>query len=201
MNSKTLLKEIILRNLDRGAFLKEIEKELGIGVTKLLEKLEKDDLIKREGELILPTRKGRSKIKVVLAGGVFDIIHPGHVYTLKKAKSLGDILVVVVARDKTVIKMRGRKAVNDERLRLELVSNLKPVDLAILGSERDFFEVIEKVKPDIIALGYDQAHDEREFIEEGRKRGLEFKVIRLDTIYPHLKSTKLKSNPEAMNSF
>ncbi len=200
MNARTLLKEIILENLTGSATIDKIEEHLG-PVSGLLKELEKEGLIEIKEGVILPTEKGRSKVKVVLTGGVFDIIHPGHIYTLKKAKGLGDLLVVVVARDKTVLKMRGKSAVNDERLRLELVSSLKPVDLAILGSERDMFEVIERIRPDIIALGYDQAHDERELIDEGRKRGLRFEVVRLDTPYPHLKSTKLKSNPETMNSF
>lgn len=200
MNAQALLKEIILESLTGSVTINKIEGHLG-PVKELLKKLEKEGLIKIKEDIILPTKKGRSKVKVVLTGGVFDIIHPGHIYTLKKAKGLGELLVVVVARDKTVIKLRGKKAVNDEKLRLELVSSLKPVDLAILGSEHDMFEVIERIRPDIIALGYDQVHDEKELIDEGRKRGLSFKVIRLDAPYPHLKSTKLKSNPEIMNSF
>lgn len=200
MNAEALLKEIILEDLAGKATVEGIEERLG-PIKELLRELEEKGLIEIRGDTVLPTEKGRSKVKVVLAGGVFDIIHPGHIYTLKKAKELGDVLVVVVARDKTVLRMRGRKAVNDEKLRLELVSNLKPVDLAILGSEHDIFEVIEKIKPDIIALGYDQAHDEKELIDEGRKKGLNFQVVRLDTPYPHLKSTKLKSNPETMNAF
>ena len=49
-----------------------------------------------------------SSSKIVLAGGVFDIIHPGHINTLNAAKKLGDVLVVVVATDKTAIKMKKR---------------------------------------------------------------------------------------------
>ena len=57
------------------------------------------------------TETGRNSLRVVLAGGVFDIIHPGHIYTLKDAKALGDILVVVVATDNTAVKMKKRKPI------------------------------------------------------------------------------------------
>jgi cytidyltransferase-like protein len=136
-----------------------------------------------------------------MTGGVFDIIHPGHIYTLKKAKSLGDFLVVSIARDKTVERLKGKKPINHENLRRSLVEELRAVDVAILGSEKDMFETIERVKPDIIALGYDQVHDEKHLIEEGEKRGLSYEVIRLDSPYPNLKSRYLKSNPEMLNSF
>lgn len=200
MSIKSILKEIFLGNITGTVTTKRIEENLG-RISELLGKLKEEGLVKIEGENVFLTEKGRSHIKVVLTGGVFDIIHPGHIYTLKRARGLGDVLVVIVARDETVIRMRGRRAVNDENLRLELVSNLKPVDLALLGCEDDIFKTLEKVRPDIVALGYDQAHSEEELIEEGRKRGLKFEVVRLDTPYPHLKSTTLKSNPDVVNTF
>ena len=69
-----------------------------------------------------------SKSKIVLAGGVFDIIHPGHIHTLNDAKKLGDVLVVVVATDKTAIKMKKREPLHSAELRQELVSSLTMVD-------------------------------------------------------------------------
>ena len=102
------------------------------------------------------TPKGRSMVKVVLAGGVFDIIHTGHLFFLEKARSLGDILVVVVARDSLITK---RKPVNREADRLRVVSSLKPVDLAVPGSSRGRMVTLDKVRPDIVALGYDQDQD------------------------------------------
>ncbi|MCP8305119.1 MAG: FAD synthase [archaeon] len=134
---------------------------------------------------------GRSKIDVVFTGGVFDIIHPGHVFTLSSAKRLGDVLVVVVARDKTVVKNKGHKPLNDETQRLELVRALKFVDAAILGSEGDIFETVMKVMPDVIALGYDQKYDESELEREAKRRGLSLKFIRLDTKMPDIKSSKI----------
>jgi FAD synthetase len=102
--------------------------------------------------------KARSMVKVILSGGVFDIIHPGHVFFLEKARSLGDVLVAVVARDSLITK---RKPVNNEAERLMVVSSLKPVDAAIPGSSRGHGVILEKIKPDVVALGYDQDTDFR----------------------------------------
>jgi len=60
--------------------------------------------------------------KIVLAGGVFDIIHPGHIHTLNAAKALGGILVVAIATDKTAEKMKKRSPLHNQELRRELVS-------------------------------------------------------------------------------
>ena len=111
-------------------------------------------------EKISLTANGRSRITVVMAGGSFDIIHPGHIQTLKQAKNLGDILIVSVARNLTYEKSKHKKPVNDEKLRLELVSSIRYVDAAVLGSETNMFETVEFLRPDIIALGYDQFHTE-----------------------------------------
>ena len=107
-----------------------------------------------------------SSSKIVLAGGVFDIIHPGHINTLNAAKKLGDFLVVVIATDKTAVKMKKRKPLHSAQLRQELVSSLNMVDLCIIGNDEDIFKTVDLVKPQVIALGYDQTHQEK-FITEG----------------------------------
>ncbi|HEU4823793.1 MAG TPA: adenylyltransferase/cytidyltransferase family protein [Nitrososphaeraceae archaeon] len=138
---------------------------------------------------------GRDAIKVVLVGGVFDLIHPGHIHTLKAAKSHGDVLVVVIARTSTARKIRGeRKIYHDESLRKELVSSLHFVDLAIIGREGTLYDTVEHVKPDIIALGYDQAHTEKDIAQNCARRKLNVKVIRLNTPLPVTKSSKIKEN-------
>ena len=96
--------------------------------------------------------------KIVLAGGVFDIIHPGHIHTLNAAKALGSVLVVAIATDKTAKKMKKRLPLHNQELRRELVSCLSMVDKAVVGHEDDIFETVKNVKPDIIVLGYDQVH-------------------------------------------
>ena len=140
------------------------------------------------------TEIGRDALKVVFAGGVFDIIHPGHIHTLRSAKALGDILVVSIARNVTAVKTKGNPPIHDEKLRQELVSSLKFVDLALLGSEEDIFKTVELVKPNIIALGYDQVHQEKHIIEECKKRGLNLQVVRLQSPVPDLKSSSIKKN-------
>jgi FAD synthetase len=138
---------------------------------------------------------GRDAIKVVLVGGVFDLIHPGHIHTLKAAKSHGDVLVVVIARTSTARKIRGeRKIFHDESLRKELVSSLHFVDLAIIGREGTLYDTVEHVKPDIIALGYDQAHTEKDIAQNCARRKLNVKVIRLNTPLPVTKSSKIKDD-------
>ena len=115
----------------------------------------------------------------VMATGVFDLLHPGHVSFLREAKKLGDELVVVVARDSTAKRFK-HAPITAESSRVEMVAALKPVDRAVLGREGDIFEILEEIKPDVIALGYDQVHDEARIREECRKRGLPHtRVVRL----------------------
>jgi cytidyltransferase-like protein len=131
----------------------------------------------------------KSSSKVVLAGGVFDIIHPGHIHTLNAAKKLGDVLVVVVATDKTAIKMKKRNPLHSAKLRQELVSSLIMVDLCIIGDEENIFKTVDLVRPQIIALGYDQTHQEK-FITEGCKKiNLNVNVARLESPRPKTSSS------------
>ncbi len=130
--------------------------------------------------------------KIVLAGGVFDIIHPGHIHTLNAAKALGDVLVVVIATDKTAKKMKNRSPLHNQELRRELVSCLSMVDIAIIGNEEDIFETVKMVKPNIIVLGYDQLHQDK-FIADGCKRiNLDVEIVRLQSPVPELSSSKIE---------
>lgn len=167
----------------------ELRKNIFDDLEDTIDHLYKDGFITRD---LMLTDKGKDSLKIVFAGGVFDIIHPGHIHTLRSAKALGDILVVVIARDSTAVKSKGRKPIHNEHLRCELVSSLRFVDAAILGREGDIFKSVEYVRPDIIALGYDQIHEESLIIEECKKRGLNIQVIRLDSPIPDLKSTRIK---------
>jgi cytidyltransferase-like protein len=136
---------------------------------------------------------GRDALKVVLVGGVFDLIHPGHIHTLKAAKAEGDVLVVVVARQSTAQRIkRYRKIYHDEKLRKDLVASLNFVDLALIGKEGTLYDTVEYVRPNVIALGYDQAHSEKDIAENCKKRNLNVQVIRLSTPVPGSKSSKIK---------
>jgi cytidyltransferase-like protein len=97
----------------------------------------------------------RQRFKVVLTGGVFDILHIGHVLTLQKARELGNILIVIVATNERVEKTKGRKPIHDAEYRRMMVSSLKPVDLALAGGA-DMMAAFVRVQPDIVAFGYDQ---------------------------------------------
>ena len=138
------------------------------------------------------TEMGRDSLHVVLAGGVFDIIHPGHISTLNAAKALGDVLVVVVATDNTAVKMKKRNPLHSQEQRQELVKSLKVVDLCLIGQENDIFKTVNLVKPQIIALGYDQIHQEK-FITEGCKKiKLDARVARLQSPIPESSSSKIE---------
>jgi glycerol-3-phosphate cytidylyltransferase/FAD synthetase len=135
------------------------------------------------------TELGRSSLKVVLAGGVFDIIHPGHIHTLNAAKDLGDVLIVVIATDKTAEKMKKRLPLHNQEQRKMLVDSLSVVDLSIVGHEGDIFKTVDLIRPQVIALGYDQAHQEK-FIKEGCKKiNLNVTVARLQSPIPEVSSS------------
>ncbi|MCK4895666.1 MAG: adenylyltransferase/cytidyltransferase family protein, partial [Candidatus Heimdallarchaeota archaeon] len=86
------------------------------------------------------TELGRKKFTVVMTGGTFDIIHIGHIFTFEQARILGDVLVIVIATDKTVQKFKQHPPTNSQLDRVKLVRHLREVDAAIEGSETDFFE-------------------------------------------------------------
>jgi FAD synthetase len=104
--------------------------------------------------------KNGHKPVIVLASGVFDLLHLGHVNFLEAAKRAGGKnakLVVIIARDQTVENLKGRKPIMSENQRRTLVESLKVVDLALLGFENmDIDKIVTKIQPNIIALGYDQ---------------------------------------------
>lgn len=133
-------------------------------------------------------------MKKIATFGVFDVLHPGHVKFLNKCKSLfkESELIVVIARDSTVFREKKRKPVFSEEERRFIVQSLKPVDEAILGNEGlDKLKIVERIKPDVIVLGYDQEWNEKDLKEELKRRGLNVKVIRLKK-YSNSKSSKIR---------
>jgi len=119
----------------------------------------------------------------VMATGVFDLLHPGHVYFLTEARRHGDELVVVVARDQTARRLKQEPYV-PEHVRREMVEALKPVDRAVLGSTTDIYETVVRERPQIIALGHDQLWNEKEVERECDRRGVPVKVVRIGAL-PH----------------
>ena len=159
-------------------------------INERIENMIENDLI--QGDRKNLTELGRTSLKVVLAGGVFDIIHPGHIHTLNSAKQLGDVLVVVVATENTAQKMKKRKPLHNQEQRRDLVKSLSMVDLCVIGHEGDIFKTVEQIKPEIVALGYDQIHQEK-FITDGcRKLNLNVKVARLQSPIPEISSSEIE---------
>jgi len=155
-----------------------------------IENLIKNGLIETDKKNL--TEVGRTSLRVVLAGGVFDIIHPGHIHTLNSAKALGDVLVVVVATDTTAQKIKKRKPLHGQNQRRDLVRSLSMVDLCVIGQEGDIFKTVELIKPEIIALGYDQVHQEKFIIDGCRKLNLDIKVARLQSPVPEISSSEIE---------
>ncbi|MXY61815.1 MAG: adenylyltransferase/cytidyltransferase family protein [Cenarchaeum sp. SB0665_bin_23] len=137
------------------------------------------------------TSLGRESIRVVLTGGVFDIIHPGHIHTLNAAKSLGNILVVVIATDNTATKMK-REVRHSQVQRQTLVESLQVVDVCVIGHQNDIFKTVRTIMPDVIALGYDQIHHEKYISDGCKKINPRIEVARLQSPVPDISSSEIK---------
>ena len=190
---KTILSALFAESITKTSAIEIVKEKNFLSedyINSRLENLVKNGLVEKNKNSL--TDVGRTAIRVVLAGGVFDIIHPGHIYTLNAAKSLGDTLVVVVATDKTAKKMKNRIPLHNQEHRKNLVNSLSMVDFCLIGQEGDIFKTVEKVKPEIIALGYDQVHQEKFIIEGCKKINLDAKVARLQSPIPDSSSSKIQ---------
>jgi FAD synthetase len=112
----------------------------------------------------------------VVAQGTFDILHPGHVHYLRDAAEMGDELHVIVARSANVTHKQPPVVPGEQRR--EMVAALEPVDRAQLGHPEDIFVPIERIDPDVIALGFDQHHDEEQLSEALSDRGIDCEIRR-----------------------
>lgn len=95
----------------------------------------------------------------VLIFGTFDGIHEGHRSLFSAAKEYGDYLIVILARDKTILSTKGRLPLKNEEQRQDDLKEEDLVNEIHLGTEgEDKHDIIRIVAPDIILLGYDQEH-------------------------------------------
>ena len=127
-----------------------------------------------------------------MAVGGFDLLHAGHLHYLEQAKLLGSELIVVVAHDDTV-RTRKHEPVTSHDLRARMVEGLKPVDEAIVGNppSTPIYDILEKVSPDIIALGYDQKHSIDSVKDGLSSRGYtDVKVTRVEGLSDDLDGTR-----------
>ena len=123
----------------------------------------------------------------VLATGVFNLVHPGHLYFLEEAKKLGDELVVIVASDK--IASKAKRVVVPQEQRAHIIQSLKPVDKVFIGDDTDTMKFLPQIRPDIIALGHDQEIKEDDLTKKLVSVGIEAKIVRLDKLHGSLNST------------
>ena len=192
-SEKMILSSIFVCQTSEGSVLDHIKEKSMLSTDEINSKIDeliKNQLINEDRKTL--TVKGRNSLQIVLAGGVFDIIHPGHIHTLNAAKALGDILVVVVATNNTAVKMKKRDPLHTQEQRKELVNSLSMVDLCLIGQENDIFKTVNHVKPQIIALGYDQIHQEKFIIDGCKKIELDAKVARLESPIPKSSSSDIK---------
>jgi FAD synthetase len=164
-----------------------LDNELKESVNELI----KEKFVENTDNELTLTILGRNQLKVVFTGGAYDLLHAGHLVTLEEAKSYGNLLVVVIARDSTVSNNK-RRPINNENDRLKMIESLKLVDLAVLGDPHDFFKIVRKVRPDVIALGADQKHQESSINKKLIQNGLDHTtLIRLNSDYEGLSTTKI----------
>ncbi len=190
-----LLREIYVAKLRSGkADVVEIGKRLGAppsSVRIALGEARAEMLVKVARGAAELTPSGRRRLKVVMLGGAFEIIHPGHVHALSEARKLGNTLVVVVATDESVERNKGRPPATDQASRVVLVSSLRQVDLAIPGNKGSIYDILVKVRPNVVALGYDQRHSGEEIVSEAAKRGVKISTTRLGSPVPDIKTSKI----------
>lgn len=163
--------------------LKELAKESYLFLLKNTENENKEikipkkfsKIVVKVNECYVLSAYYRKLFKVGITGGKFEILHPGHIKMLKKAKEFCDILIVVIANDKLMEKIRNRKPLFNQQERKDIINSLKFVDFTFIGKEdRDFYYFLNLTKPDIIFYGYDQ----KEIISL-EKLNFKAKVIRL----------------------
>ncbi len=116
--------------------------------------------------------------------GTFDGLHPGHEDYFRQAREHGDRLIVVVARDATVVDVKGNLPANNQDDRLRVIQDHPLVDEAVLGHEDDKYKVIEQFQPDMLCLGYDQESFTDMLEIELARRGLAAAVFRCEAYFP-----------------
>ncbi len=132
-------------------------------------------------------------MKKVLVFGVFDKLHPGHLHFLEQARALGEGLVVVVARDSIVMRLKKKIPLHSEMARIKALNMVQNVSRALLGdAELGTYHVLREEKPDLIALGYDQKNLRLD-LEEKMERGFLPKIplVYLDPHQPEIYKSSL----------
>ena len=137
----------------------------------------------------------KNESRIVLTGGCFDILHIGHVRFLSEAKGMGDYLVVLLESDKSVKKLKGKnRPIFIQKERAEMLSALGSVDLIVLlpmmESDRHYFNMVMKIRPDMIAVTEDDPHIEKKRWQ-AKEIGAEVKIISLTKTFSTSKLAKI----------
>lgn len=196
---KEFLKTAYLLTFEKGNFdltdfsynLKRTQEE-AMALLSVLKSLHMVKTVLDPPEHYSITTGGKNNLRIVLTGGVFDIVHLGHLKTLEEAKSQGNILVVVVASDDTVNANKGRPPLNSQASRMELLLQLEMVDVVQKGTSdpEKLLDIVIKVKPDVIALGYDQSLKESKLSKLLSDHGLQdIEIVKLKERIPNEKSS------------
>lgn len=136
-----------------------------------------------------------------MAFGTFDYLHAGHEFYLKNAKALGDELIVIIARDKTVRQIKGETPVHSERKRARAIRELGIADRVVLGNRGDKHKVLRKYRPNVIALGYDQFVFTQKLKKTLIDLQLDAQIERIDAHFPQVyKSSLLRKMAEDQES-
>ncbi len=136
-------------------------------------------------------------MRIVMAFGSFDVLHPGHIAYLSSAKRLGDKLIVIVARDKSITMIKHINPIFSEKDRVKMVGALRMVDKAELGNmmrtEEDRYSVIKKYRPSVLVFGYDQEINDADVEAWLMKHSIKARIVRMKPSNPHInKSSKIK---------
>jgi FAD synthetase len=122
--------------------------------------------------------------RIAICFGTFDILHQGHEDYFRQAKEQADELVVIVARDTTVLDVKGDLPRTNEQDRLRVVQEHPLVDDARLGHQDDKYRILEEIQADVICLGYDQEAFTENLDAELARRGLSASIFRCQPFYP-----------------
>ena len=127
--------------------------------------------------------------KIVFTNGCFDVLHPGHIYLLRKAKELGDYLFVGLNSDESVKRLKGeRRPIFKEEARKEILLALRFVDKVVIFDEDTPLELIKAVKPDFLVKGAEYA--EEEIVGADFVQSYGGKIVRIEML-PEYSTTKL----------
>jgi len=138
-------------------------------------------------------------MKTVMIFGTFDIVHAGHLHMFREAREYGDKLIVVVARDINVERIKDIGPLHNEKERLDFLQNIKLIDEVVLGDKTDAYKVIKKIQPDVIGLGYDQRMYVDDLEEAITEAGLNAKIVRLKDYQPNkFKTNKIRKYIERL---